>query len=62
MSESHYNIGFTGTELKLFEKWYIKAYGPSEDKPPEAEQILYRKAVVLRENEEWLESLEHEDE
>ncbi len=59
MSEGgHYDIAFYSHDLKLMEKWYIKNYGLSDEAIPPKEKDLYEKVVVLRKNEEYLESLE----
>ena len=60
MSESHYNIAFFKEEMKIFEQWFIKIYGPAESTPPLSHQDLYDKVIVLRKNEEVLEGLEEE--
>ena len=59
MSEGgHYDIAFYSHDLKLMEKWYIKTYGLADKEPPAIEKDLYDKVVVLRKNEQYLESLE----
>jgi len=62
MSEGHYELVFFSQDLKLFEKWYIKNYGLSDEAPPAKEKDLYEKVIVIRKNEEYLESLEHFEE
>jgi len=60
---SQYDIGIYKDDLKLIEKWYIKNYGLSDKKPPEDEVELFNKIVILRKNEEYLETVEQmEDE
>ncbi len=54
----HYEIAFFAKDMKLMEKWYVKCYGLSEEKIPDDEKNLYEKIIVLRRNEEYLESLE----
>jgi len=58
MSEGHYDIAFYSHDLKVIEKWYVKAYGLAENEPPLHEKNLYDKVMVIRKNEEYLESLE----
>ncbi len=54
----HYEIAFFAKDMKVMEKWYVKNYGLSDEAPPVYEKDLYEKIVVLRKNEEYLESLE----
>ncbi len=55
---SAYDISIYKDDLKLIEKWYIKYYGLKELEPPEDEVELFNKIVVLRKNEEFLETVE----
>jgi len=63
MSEgAHYEIAFYSHDMKLMEKWYVKNYGLSDETIPPKEKDLYEKIMVLRKNEEYLESLEGHEE
>ena len=55
---SQYDVGIYKDDLKLIEKWYIKNYGLADKEPPEEDKELYEKIVVLRKNEDYLESVE----
>ncbi len=58
MSEGHYDIAFYSHDLMLMEKWYVKNYGLADIEPPLSEKNLYEKIIVIRKNEQYLESLE----
>ena len=55
---SQYDVGLYKDDLKLIEKWYIKNYGLADKEPPKEDKELYEKIVVLRKNEDYLESAE----
>jgi len=55
---SQYDVGLYKDDLMLIEKWYIKHYGLKDGDPPKEDAELYEKIVVLRKNEQYLESVE----
>ena len=55
---SQYDVGIYKNDLMLIEKWYIKHYGLKEEKPPKEDKELFEKIVVLRKNEDYLETME----
>ena len=55
---SQYDVGIYKNDLQLIEKWYIKLHGLKDEEPPKEDKELFEKIVVLRKNEDYLETVE----